>query len=207
MKKRGIVVVFCSLLGGCAGGEIVHLANSANQQVQCGPFSAKAPVAQYFEERFGAPGAAAQLGDDAETKLRMCIEDYQRQGYEPERLVKPTAVAAELAKPIYEAAAAADQGDYATVFRNMRALAARGDTRAQTVLGKAYHDGLGVPQNYVQAHKWYNLAAATSATSGSEKELRDIAFAEREALAALMSREQIAEAQNLAREWKPSLAR
>ena len=66
MKKRGIVVVFCSLLGGCAGGEIVHLANSANQQVQCGPFSAKAPVAQYFEERFGAPGAAAQLGDDAE---------------------------------------------------------------------------------------------------------------------------------------------
>ena len=110
------------------------------------------------------------------------------------------ASAVQPARPFNDAAAAAERGDYATVFRHMRPLAEQGDAAAQTVLGKAYEDGLGVPQDYIQAHKWYNLAAANS--TKSEKRLRRIAFEERAAVAGLMSREQIAEAQKLAREWE-----
>ncbi len=55
-----------------------------------------------------------------------------------------------------------------------------------------YDNGQGVPQDYVQAHMWLNLAAA----NGNEqaKGNRDIA-------AGLMTGEEIAEAQKLAREW------
>jgi hypothetical protein len=52
-----------------------------------------------------------------------------------------------------------------------------------------------VPQDYAIAHMWLNLAAAGGAKVAAE--LRD-------AVAAKMTPSQIAEAQKLAREWKPS---
>ena len=55
-----------------------------------------------------------------------------------------------------------------------------------------------VPQDYVLAHMWLNLAASKS--SGKE---RDAYAASRDSLAEKMTREQISEAQKLAREWKP----
>jgi TPR repeat protein len=55
-----------------------------------------------------------------------------------------------------------------------------------------YDNGEGVPQDYVQAHMWLNLAAANG--DENAKENRDIA-------AGLMTSEEIAEAQKLAREW------
>ncbi len=61
-----------------------------------------------------------------------------------------------------------------------------------------YSMGRGVPQDYVQAHKWFNLAAATH----TEKEARDRAVKARDRVAARMTPAQIAEAQKRAREWK-----
>jgi hypothetical protein len=58
-----------------------------------------------------------------------------------------------------------------------------------------YVDGHGVPQDYVQAHMWFNLAGA----SGVAKALKN-----RDTVAAKMTPAQIAEAQRLAREWKPA---
>lgn len=52
--------------------------------------------------------------------------------------------------------------------------------------------GQGVPQDYVQAHMWFNLAAA----SGGGK-----AQVGRDRIAKKMTRTQVAEAQKLAREW------
>jgi hypothetical protein len=69
-------------------------------------------------------------------------------------------------------------------------------------LGEMYREGQGVPQDYVQAHKWYNLAAANY-TSASQTKYRDDAVKNRDALARKMTPAQIAEAQRLAREWKP----
>jgi len=57
---------------------------------------------------------------------------------------------------------------------------------------------LGVPQDYVLAHMWLNVAA--SRENGEAQEKDSLA---RDRIAALMTAEQIAEAQRLAREWKP----
>ena len=64
-----------------------------------------------------------------------------------------------------------------------------------------YGDGLGVPQDYVQAYKWYDLAAERFAASETEK--RDDAAKRRDEVASNMTPAQIAEAQRLVRAWKP----
>ena len=57
-----------------------------------------------------------------------------------------------------------------------------------------YANGQGVPQNHVQAHKWFNMAGAGGVEDGRKN--RDI-------VATKMTPAQIAEAQRLALEWKP----
>jgi uncharacterized protein len=84
--------------------------------------------------------------------------------------------------------------DYATAASWYRKAAEKGDSDAQSNLGDLYLDGRGVPQDYVIAHMWFNLAAA-----GGNKD----AVKTRNNLAARMTPGQIAEAQKLAREWKP----
>ena len=66
--------------------------------------------------------------------------------------------------------------------------------QAQFNLGVMYANGQGVPQDYVLAHMWFNLAAAQG--MGSAAESRDTA-------ARQMTPDQLAEAQRLARDWKP----
>jgi hypothetical protein len=61
-----------------------------------------------------------------------------------------------------------------------------------------YNVGQSVPQDYVMAHMWINLAAS-SATGDDQKQYAR----ERDAIAAKMTPQQIAEAQRLARERKP----
>ena len=74
----------------------------------------------------------------------------------------------------------------------------QGDAEAQANLGVMYARGEGIPQDYVQAYKWFYLAAATS----TEKEVRDRAVQSRDIVAARMTSAQLAEAQKLARDWK-----
>ena len=59
-----------------------------------------------------------------------------------------------------------------------------------------YDTGEGVPQDHVEAHMWFNLAA-----SRSTGEDRESAVSTRDRARARMTAEQIAEAQRLAREW------
>ena len=75
----------------------------------------------------------------------------------------------------------------------------RGAAIAQEDLGHMYAKGQGVPQDFVQAHMWFNLAAARY----SQGERRDNSASNRDLLAKQMTPDQVAEAQRLAREWKP----
>ena len=84
--------------------------------------------------------------------------------------------------------------DYGTALRWYRKAANQGEALAQMKLGLMYNSGLGVTQDYVQAHMWYNLAAAQG-----DKNAREF----RDSLAEKMTPDQVAEAQKLAREWKP----
>lgn len=55
--------------------------------------------------------------------------------------------------------AAYKSGDYATAFRELKPLAEQGNAEAQRHLGHLYLKGLGVPQDYKEAIRWYSRAA------------------------------------------------
>lgn len=67
-----LAVSLCFLIAGCAStSEVVYLAKGG-QRVQCGP---------YEERAFGVRQEMAS-GARMENRLRDCVADYQRQGYE-----------------------------------------------------------------------------------------------------------------------------
>lgn len=134
------------------------------------------------------------------------------------------------AGPVEDGERAYLQGNYDAALRLWRPLAEQGDPAAQFHLGCLYADGKGVPEDgaqallwyrraaeqghikaqhrlglmyamderipsdYVRAHKWWSLAAASG-----RQEARML----RDALKLRMSSEQIAEAEKLARDWRP----
>ena len=100
-----------------------------------------------------------------------------------------------VAGPLEDADAAIKRRDYASALRLIRPLAEQGDANAQYNLGVFYDNGLGVPQDKVRAYMWFNLSAAQG---------REGAAAFRDLIARRMTSVQIAEAQKLAREWKPN---
>jgi uncharacterized protein len=85
--------------------------------------------------------------------------------------------------------------DYATAASWYRKAAERGDADAQVNLGILYGMGQGVAQDYVNAHMWFSLAASAGDKNGVKA---------RDMVAAKMTPAQLAEAQKLAREWKPT---
>lgn len=119
----------------------------------------------------------------------------------------------------------------AEAIRLYRLAAEQGNAHAQDNLGFAYHDGVGVQQDYAEAAKWYgkaadqdnidaqfNLGGLYELGTGVPQDYvlaymwfelvashgtRPYAARSRDRVAEQMTPEQIAEAQKLAREWKP----
>ena len=135
------------------------------------------------------------------------------------------------AGPFEDADGAQDRHDYATALRLFRLLAHQGDPNAQYRLGLMYERGLSVPQDYAEAAAWYRRAAdqglkTAQWTLGSMYQIgsgvqQDYVKAHmwcnlsaaqgwgaaefmRAQLEKSMTPAQIAEAQKLAREWKPT---
>jgi uncharacterized protein len=77
-----------------------------------------------------------------------------------------------------------------------RKAADQGNAVAQFGLGAMYERGESVLQDYVQSHKWLSLATSNAV-------LREVVLLKRDEVAAEMTPAQIAEAQRMAREWKP----
>ena len=73
-----------------------------------------------------------------------------------------------------------------------RKTAEQGHVGAQSNLGLMYYIGEGVPQDLVQAYMWFKIADALD----DESRQKDL-----DATAGLMTRDQIFEAQRMAREW------
>jgi TPR repeat protein len=91
--------------------------------------------------------------------------------------------------------------NYAEAVRLYRRAADQGYADAQNRLGLMYYDGNGVPKDYVQAYKWFSLAA--SKYEATETLRPEAAIQNRDRVAAKMTPAEIAEAQRLARGWKP----
>ena len=91
--------------------------------------------------------------------------------------------------------------NYAEAAKWYRRAAEQGMPDSQVNLGIMYYHGQGVLQDYVLAHMWLNLAASQYPASVREN-LNDVVHY-RDIVKSLMTPVQIAEAQRLAREWKP----
>jgi TPR repeat protein len=86
------------------------------------------------------------------------------------------------------------QQDNVEAVKWYRKAAEQGFAEAQYSLGVMVAEGQGVQQDFVQSHMWFDLAAASGDSS---------AVKSREIIAVKMTPSQIAEAQRLAKEWKP----
>src|SRR5207247_8932716 len=84
--------------------------------------------------------------------------------------------------------AAYQRGDYVTAFREFKPLAEKGAAQAPNILGVMYDKSQGVPQDYVQSHRGFNLAAAQGVKQTAEGRHR---------LAAQMSSSQSSDASSL----------
>ena len=121
-------------------------------------------------------------------------------------------------------------GDYATAYREWFPIAERGDAKAQYNLGVIHANGKGVPKNYAKAVKWYRKAAeyghagaqfglgssyflgrgvpedyikaymwlSLANGQGHEKAVKGL-----DVINEKMTPAQLAEAEKLARKWKP----
>ena len=123
-----------------------------------------------------------------------------------------------------------DRGDYGTALKEWEPLAKQGHALAQFQLGVLYSQGLGVPQNYAEAAKWVRLSAQQGETEAqfnlgrmyfeglgvaqdwvlalmwthlAAAQGHEAAIQVQEVLKERLRDDQIAEAQRLAREWKP----
>ena len=136
-----------------------------------------------------------------------------------------------VADPYEDGEAAYNAGQYGTAFQLFQPLAEQNDARAQLYLGLLYSEGDGVQKNPIQAVYWYRKAA-DQGHAGAQFYLGhmylrgdgvakddmlaliwfSIAAGRGEAQAALvrddlaktLSPEQVADAERLARDWKPN---
>src|SRR6266508_4217399 len=138
---------------------------------------------------FEDAGAAFKRGDYA-TAIQL-VRPLAEQGFPPAQAILGI---------MYDSGSGVPQ-DYTEALKWFRKAAEQGHAHAQTMLGLMYFLGRAAPRDYVQAHKWLNLAAARY--PASETENRENAVSARERVASKMTAAQIAEAQRLAREWKP----
>ncbi|MDR4504812.1 MAG: ankyrin repeat domain-containing protein [Candidatus Scalindua sp.] len=84
---------------------------------------------------------------------------------------------------------------FAASIAELEIRANQGDGEAMYELAEMYQNGVGALQNYVEAHKWYNIASSRGYVKA--RNARDI-------IAEKMIDEQLAEAQKLAAQWEPS---
>ena len=83
-------------------------------------------------------------------------------------------------------------GSSGLIKEDVYKLAKQGNAEAQINLGSLYFKGIGVPQDFPQAHMWYNLASATG---------NILAAKNRDLVAKKMTTQQVADAQELAKEF------
>jgi len=84
--------------------------------------------------------------------------------------------------------------DFHEALRWCRLAADQGHKQAMFTIGTYYDKARAVSRDVVQAHRWYNLASAYGHNDGTKR---------RDRLALDMTPDQLAEAQLLARNWKP----
>ncbi len=143
-----------------------------------------------------APVLAADFQAGSEAYIR---GDYATALKEWKPLAEQGQIAAQIALGFMYGFGRGITQDYGLAAKWYEAAAVQGHVHAQLSIASMYQDGWGITQDYVLAHMWLNLAAARLPPG----EDRDMAVSNRDQIEKLMTPEQIAEAERLARQWKP----
>ncbi len=143
-----------------------------------------------------APVLAADFQAGSEAYIR---GDYAAALKEWKPLAEQGQIAAQIALGFMYGFGRGITQDHALAAKWYEAAAVQGHVHAQLLIAIMYQDGRGITQDYVLAHMWFNLAVARLLPG----EDRDMAVSNRDQIEKLMTPEQIAEAQRVAREWKP----
>ena len=155
----------------------------------------------------GAPAAGPMAPADQEaagSQSKIGLMDERGRGVPGDygearrRFLKAAAsgdAAAEFGLGVLSARGLGTPKDYVEAERWFRKAAEQGLAAGQFNLGVLYAHGLGVAQDYVLAHLWFSLAAAQG-EEGAKAALDEAA--------ARMAPSEIAEAERLANDWKPS---
>lgn len=98
----------------------------------------------------------------------------------------------------YEAGRSGLKQDYVIAASWYRKSADQGNVWAQASLGILYHSGKGLPHDDVQSEMWFIISAGHAPADD-----RDTIVEMRESIAHRLTAQQLAEAQKLAREWRP----
>jgi len=142
-----------------------------------GDAEAQTSLGKYYEHGWGGPKDLRQARD---WYRKAAEQDYALAQFELGRL--------------YERGRGVPQ-DYRAARDWYRKAAEQGQPQAQYSLGDMYKEGRDQKPDYVQSYMWYNLAAAQGYKNAATS---------RDDIAKKLTYEQIAEAQRLAREWKPT---
>ena len=156
-----------------------------------------------YKEAFRLFRLSAEQGD-AEAQFNLGLMYYIGKGCPKDykETVKWTRLSAEqgFAKAQHYLGEIYDRGqgvpqNYKEAVKWYRLSAEQGIAFAQHDLGKMYSEGKGVLQDYVLAHMWFNLSNSNG-----------FSYAERnrDRVENKMSKQQIEEAQEMARNWKPT---
>ena len=94
--------------------------------------------------------------------------------------------------------------DYSEAAKWYRKAAEQGHAKAQSNLGVMYADGKGVPKDYVKAYMWLEVAVTQASFEVADLQGYINAIEEYDRIAKLITSAQIAEAQEMARNWKPT---
>jgi hypothetical protein len=194
--KRTLLSVLALIAVGCADAEKSETASDGSEQVTPSASCAALPVESPLEDFL----LCAEQGN-ASAQLNLGLMYEMGEGV-PEDFVEAVRwwrLAAEQghASAQYNLGYMYDTGedvpqDFVEAVRWYRLAAEQGAASAQYTIGLMYANGEGVPEDHVLAYMWYNLAAAQGHESAQNN--KDIAESR-------MTREQIAEAQRLSREW------
>jgi hypothetical protein len=90
----------------------------------------------------------------------------------------------------YDGLRAYDSGDYLVAAEEWYIAGSQGDVTSQFRLAQLYEQGLGAPQDFVEAHRWYNIAASLGHAEARKA---------RDELGTRFTTDQLAEAQRLAK--------
>ena len=90
----------------------------------------------------------------------------------------------------YDGLRAYDSGDYLVAAEEWYIAGSQGDVTSQFRLAQLYEQGLGAPQDFVEAHRWYNIAASLGHAEARKA---------RDELGTRFTSDQLTEAQRLAK--------